>query len=642
MFERGQDTSAGGTGGFGARQQGYGVAKDSTKLKARAHEASASIKLRLLSTTDVHGYLTSHDYFSDVPDPTVGLTRTATLIAAARREATNCLLFDSGDFLQGCAITDLAALEDRTGLHPVIDAMNRLDYDAAALGNHDFNYGLEILGKALAEARFPVLCANIFATGLKVDGTVLLDRTVKDDQGKKHRLTIGVFGITPPQTVSWDRQILPDDVEAQDLVPAAKAQIAALQEAGADLVVGLCHTGVAGQGVYSEQEHAALPISALEGIDVVLAGHSHQIYPDPAIERPETSDAAPPVLIAGSWGAWLGVVDLTLDRSDGRWHITGSSSALRSVATPDGPVSEDQSLAEHLRPVHDATRAFIRRPVGHTETPLHSYFAQVGACQANRVVAEAKLDYLKRSLAASAGSADWDLPMIAATSAFKAGKTDNPHFYTDIPPGPLTLRSVADLYLYPNAFCAVRASGAELTQWLEQSAAQFHRIEPGARDAVLLDPDFPSHGFDILHGLTYAFDLSSPARFSADGRVIDPTARRVLDLRYKGRPVKADDHFIVATNAYRSGGGGGYPVCSPERIVHTTTDRVRDIVRDHLSVVSPDRTAAPQVFRFKPLGATALLVTGQGARAHLDEAVELGLDLVGEAKGGFLHFRLTL
>src|SRR6516165_9205088 len=130
-------------------------------METQSASAPPRLRLRLLGVTDLHANLYPYDYYRDRPDDSVGLARVASLIAEARAEAPNCLLFDNGDILQGAPLGDFAAetmAKDKTASHPVVAAMNALDYAAATLGNHDFNYGLDVLERAYAGARVPVVC----------------------------------------------------------------------------------------------------------------------------------------------------------------------------------------------------------------------------------------------------------------------------------------------------------------------------------------------------------------------------------------------------------------------------------------------------------------------------------------------------
>jgi len=224
--------------------------KHSTKSPSKTSGASATLHLRLLETTDVHANLLPYDYFTNRPVADYGLARTATLIQAARAEHKNVLLFDNGDYLQGTPLSDLAAAAAtprNTIKHPVITAMNALNYDAATVGNHEFNFGLDLLQRCLRSATFPVICANL----LHIDGPgqlsplfppyLILKRELHDSTGAVHHLKIGVIGLTPPQATTWDQYHLQGRVESRDMIETAEQVIRDARAAGADLIVALAH-----------------------------------------------------------------------------------------------------------------------------------------------------------------------------------------------------------------------------------------------------------------------------------------------------------------------------------------------------------------------------------------------------------------
>ena len=239
--------------------------------------------MRLLGLTDLHANLYPYDYYRDCPDNSVGLARAASLVAEARKEAPNCLLFDNGDILQGTPLGDLAAeamIADPTAVHPVIAAMNTLDYAVATLGNHDFNYGLEALRRAYAQARFPVVCCNV----RKSDGSpwfppsIVIERAFVDESGTAHRLKFGVIGVAPPQIAQWDEAHVRGRLITVDIVEAVGAELGELR-ARVDLVVVLCHSGISRLASTRGEENAGRDLARLDGVDALFLGHQHLLFP---------------------------------------------------------------------------------------------------------------------------------------------------------------------------------------------------------------------------------------------------------------------------------------------------------------------------------------------------------------------------
>src|SRR5579871_2840487 len=243
-------------------------------MEPRLADAAPKVRLRLICLTDLHANLYPYDYYRDRPDNSVGLARAASLIAAARSECSNCLLFDNGDILQGTPLGDLAAdeiISDAKAIHPVIAAMNRLDYAVATLGNHEFNYGIGTLERAYAQARFPVVCCNI----LKLDGSswfppsIVIERNFADESGATRRLRIGVIGVAPPQIAQWDEAHIRGRLTTVDIVAAARTEVGRLK-GRADLIVALCHSGLSRRASALGEENAGQDLAGLEGVDAIF------------------------------------------------------------------------------------------------------------------------------------------------------------------------------------------------------------------------------------------------------------------------------------------------------------------------------------------------------------------------------------
>lgn len=618
--------------------------------------AGPAVTLRLLATSDLHMFVADYDYYRDREDDTVGLARTARLIDEARAEVANCLLLDNGDLIQGNPLGDFLAADQGLApgtLHPMIRAMNLLGYDAAAIGNHEFNFGLDFLGRALAGARFPQICANV----LKADGapwlppSAVLEREVADESGERHRLRIGVIGFVTPQITMWDRSKLSGRLVTQDIVEAAERHVPALR-AEADLVVALCHSGISAAERRGGDENAALYLARVPGIDAIVTGHQHRVFPGPDYDGRPGIDAARgllagvPAVMPGFWGSHLGVIDLTLARAGAGWTVTGSRSEARPIYRREhGTVvplaAPEPRLVAAIEPEHHRAIAAMRRPVGSTAAPITSYFALAGHAATVALVNDAQRWYLRPLLAGTRHEA---LPLLSAAAPFKAGGQPGPDNYTEIPAGPVALRDVADLYIFPNTVRAVRVSGAQIKEWLEYSARIFLRLDPG-RDGPqpLIDPRIPSYDFDIIAGLSYAIDVTRPRRYGAEGRLEDAGAERILELMHDGRPVAPDAEFIVATNNYRADGGGRFPgLGDPSVVVVEAPDSNRDAIERYLAAhpgVSPD-PAGP--WRFAPAARrlVASLDSAPAARRYLAAYPEIS-DL-GDAGNGFARFAVAI
>ncbi len=580
--------------------------------------------------------------------------RIATAIRAARAEAANTLLFDNGDALQGTPMGDLTTCPNACwpGPSPVIAAMNQLGYDAAALGNHEFNFGIDWLARTLRCAEFPVTCANVDVSGGDVEGvwpvlpSVILDRMMTCEDGSSRALKIGVLGLVPPQITMWDQMHLAGRLRAADMVSTARDAIPRLRASGADIVILLAHSGIDESAPQAMAENAALALAGLEGVDAIMAGHSHGLFPQAdaggasnaaaRIDHMRGLLAGTPALMAGACGGHLGVLDLTLTARGGRWQCTSHRAELRDVAA----LPCDAPLEATLAPAHDMTLRHMRQPIGHASMRLHSYLALARPDPSVAALNAVQTRLMARALAGTAHEA---LPLLSATPAFKTGGRGGPRNFTDLPEGTLSLRHAADLYPFPNSLCGIEIDGAGLRDWLERAAICFATIQPGAPDQMLRDMEVPGHDFDVISGLTYNIDLAAPPLYDRAGHHLGG-AGRIRDLRHQGRPVDTEARFILATNTYRAFGAGAFAPTPCERIIHVSSALLRqELVEDiaHTPLGPPEDYVSNWAFAAMP-GTHVLLDTGPGLRSDSAALAAIGGRDLGEGPGGFWRVRLPL
>nr|WP_315491291.1 bifunctional 2',3'-cyclic-nucleotide 2'-phosphodiesterase/3'-nucleotidase [uncultured Rhodoferax sp.] len=565
---------------------------------------AAEVRLRIMETTDLHMNLLSYDYYQDKPTDQYGLDRTLSLIKAARAEVPNSMLFDNGDLLQGNPMGDYVAkvkpLKEGE-IHPAYRVMNQMGYDAANIGNHEFNFGLDFLRRSIKGAAFPYVNANIYVDNADRDGDkaqhaftpyVLLDRKLVDAQGKHHTVRVGVIGFAPPQILQWDKTHLEGKVVARDVVETARKYVPLMRAQGAQLVVAIPHAGFEKLPVARFSENAVGMLTQVAGIDAVLFGHSHAEFPSKAfedypqvnLERGTINGVA--AVMPGRWGDHLGVVDLTLDNASGSWKVVDSKASLRPIfdkTTRKSIAAADPMVAQAVADVQAATLEYVRNKVAVSSAPIYSYFAQVEDDPSVQIVANAQIAYVKRAMQGT----DYEkYPVLSAAAPFKTGGRQGWDYYTDIPAGPVAIKNVADLYVYPNSLKAMLLTGAEVQEWIEMSAGQFNQIDPkGAPLQSLLNSSFRSFNFDTLDGVSYEIDVTQPARYDANGKLVAADAQRVKNLRYQGQPVLPDARFIVATNNYRAFGGGNFPGLNASKVVLEAPDENRQVLIEYLRMM---------------------------------------------------------
>ncbi|TPW29762.1 bifunctional 2',3'-cyclic-nucleotide 2'-phosphodiesterase/3'-nucleotidase [Martelella alba] len=645
-----------------------GLAASATLITLHPFSARAAdnqAHLRLMETTDIHVNVFPYDYYSDKPNDTMGLARTASIIDAIRAESTNSLLIDNGDFLQGNPMGDYIAYErgmNDGDVHPVIKAMNVLGYEVGTLGNHEFNYGLDFMFKVCNGANFPYVCANLTKGELAANPTddqlffkpyMIKEKMITDGAGNSSPVKIGFIGFVPPQIMTWDEKNLSGKAQTRDIVEAAKAWVPVMQEDGADIIIALSHSGIDGSGPSDMMENASLYLAGVEGIDAIFTGHQHLVFPGPTdfqnIAGADTTKGTlmgKPAVMAGFWGSHMGLIDLLLEKDGNSWKIVDFTSEARPIYHRDADrkvvadVASDQRVVDAAETDHEATLTYVRTPVGKTSAPLQSYFALVADDPSVQIVSQAQTWYTKDMLKDGAYK---DLPILSAAAPFKCGGRGGPDYYTEVPAGDVAIKNVADLYLYPNTTRAVVINGAQVREWLEMSAGMFNQVAEGSKDAPLLNPDFPSYNFDVIDGVTYQIDLSQPARYAKNGDLANPDAHRIVNLAFDGKPIDETQKFVVATNNYRAGGGGNFPDINSDVVVFVGPDTNRDVIVRYIVDKGTINPSADFNWTFKPMpGTTATFETGPRATNYIADVKGAKIEAAGDGQNGFALYRIVL
>ena len=525
-----------------------------------------TVDVRILATTDLHTNLVNYDYYQDKPVETLGLAKTAVLIEKAKKENPNVLLVDNGDTIQGTPLGTYKAIVDpveKGEQHPMYAALQALGFEAGTLGNHEFNYGLDYLNRVIETAGMPLVNANVLdpATGKFIyQPYKIIEKTFTDTQGRLTTVKIGVTGIVPPQILNWDKANLEGKVVVRDSVEAIRDIIPEMRKAGADITLVLSHSGIGDDKYEKGEENEGYQIASLPGVDAVVTGHSHAEFPSgngtgfyekyPGVDGVNGKINGTPVTMAGKYGDHLGVIDLKLNYTDGKWKVTDSKGSIRKVDTKSNVA--DQRVVDIAKESHQGTINYVRQQVGTTTAPITSYFALVKDDPSVQIVNNAQLWYAKQELA---GTPEANLPILSAAAPFKAGTRGDATAYTDIPAGPIAIKNVADLYLYDNVTAILKVNGAQLKEWLEMSAGQFNTIDPNnSQPQNLVNTDYRTYNFDVIDGVTYEFDITQPNKYDREGKLANPNASRVRNLKYQGKEIDPNQEFIVVTNNYRSNG----------------------------------------------------------------------------------------
>jgi 2',3'-cyclic-nucleotide 2'-phosphodiesterase / 3'-nucleotidase len=592
-----------------------GCNDDDNNSKKSSEETSGqftpgTVELRVMETTDLHANIMNFNYYQGVQDDTVGLVKTASLIVSARQEVDNSVLVDNGDLLQGSPLGDYVAKIkglQPNDVHPVYKAMNLLEYDAANVGNHEFNYGLPFLKEAINDADFPYVSANVFFDDADTDTSndipyfkpyLLKDKQVLDTEGRAHTITIGYIGFLPPQIMQWDKNNLEDRIITKDIVEMAQKYVPEMKAAGADIVIAISHSGLTTDTRKGGDENASYYLSQVEGIDAIMFGHAHRTFPGDAgyndiasIDNVKGTLNGVAAVMPGYWGKYLGYIDLTLavDAND-QWSVTDSQSVLKPISQTNADrsitslVENNQAVEEAVATDHAAVNQWVSEPFAKISAPINSFFALVQDDPSIQVVTDAQAWYVKSIIA---GTEYADLPVLSVGAPFRAGRGGADDF-TDLSAGNVSYGNVSDLYIYPNTLKVLKLTGAEVKEWLEMSAGQFNTIVPGSTGTDLINTDFPSYNYDVIDGISYQIDVSQDARYDKSGNLLDATHSRIRNVRFNGEDLVDSQEFLVVSNNYRAGGGGNFPGVTADKIVIDAPNENRQVVADYLIAMTEE------------------------------------------------------
>jgi 2',3'-cyclic-nucleotide 2'-phosphodiesterase/3'-nucleotidase len=478
-------------------------------------------------------------------------------------------------------------------------------------------------------------------------------------------MNIGIMSFVPPQILEWDQKNLAGKVAITGVQEAAKQYVPELRSKGADLVVALSHGGLDPSAYSPKMENGSYHLTST-GIDALLIGHSHLIFPkgketgaaalDPAFATFPASaniDAVNgfvngvPTVMAQSWGRRLGIIKLTLAYTGGKWVVQPTKTTVesRGFKYTDGAtnIAADSSVAPLVATEHAATIAYAKQPLGvTTDFEMSSYFSLAGDVSAIQLVNQAQLAYVKNFIATSTDAtlASYkNIPVISCSAPFKAGR-NGPSDFTDVAPGAsstapigLQVRNPGDLYLYSNNnLQAVKIKGSDLKAWLETAAKQFAWIDANKTTEQDLVPSYGTiYNYDVFYAenndLQYQIDVTQPA------------GRRIANVFYKHMPVLDTDDFIVATNDYRAGGGGAVPGIDGSKTIIKSPDANQTVVSNYLTAqgaatgkVTLTGNGSARSWSFVKV-ATAGPVILRSAPGHLAVAKGSGLTAV-TAEGG--------
>jgi 2',3'-cyclic-nucleotide 2'-phosphodiesterase/3'-nucleotidase len=544
-----------------------------------------STRLTILGTTDLHGNVFNWDYYKnaeydDAAHNDIGIAKVQTLIKAQRERIGRAplLVLDAGDTIQGTPLAYYyAKVEPITNgrRHPMANAMNLIGYDAAALGNHEFNYGIPLLRTFESQLDHPLLGANAVdpATGLPVF-TPYIVKKFRMPQGPD--LKVGILGLTNPGIAIWDRANVSGKIDFPGLVEQASAFVPKLKKLGCDIVVIAAHSGADTSSSYGDalpypENASSLVAQKVPDVDAILVGHAHVDIPQRLVTNDQTGRD---VLLCEPdyWGMRLAVMELDLVRHGNRWRV--ADGGLRSQTLNSNVAAEDPEVAAAVRAQHDKVVTYVNSPIGTSVAAMSAARAPVEDVPIIDFVNFVQADAVKQELTGD----DASLPVLSIAAPFNR--------QASFPSGQVTIRDVAGLYIYDNTLLGVKVTGQDVKDYLEYSVRYFKQVtgsgpftmdqvtnasygQPGDDDYV---PPIPDYNFDTIAG------LDSPLTYDID--IAQPVGSRITNLRYAGAAVDPDAEFAMAVNNYRQSGGGGFPAVKTAPVVYNRQIDIRQLLID--------------------------------------------------------------
>ena len=542
----------------------------------KPHKAPKTWSFSILGTTDLHSHVFDWDYYldkaySDAKGNSVGVARVATLVKQQRaaKGEEHVLLVDAGDIIQGTSLAYyFARVDPITGTdgkkgpkHPMATAMNHMRYDAAALGNHEFNYGIDVLRKFESQCRFPLLGAN--ALDAKTLRPAFAPYTVKRIRvpGAPDS-KVGILGLTNPGIAIWDKDNVSGKMVFPGLVEQAKKYVPRLRALGCDVVFLTDHSGLDGSSSYGDQlpyvENASnLVAEQVPGIDAILVGHTHVEVPSYLVKNAKTGED---VLLSEPycWGYRLSVFDFEVELEHGRWKVTSKTAQTINPNTVD----EDPEIRKLLEADHELVVKYVNTAVGTCTEDLSA----ADSCWKDVPIMDFIHEVQMQTVKAGLSTADAALPLISVAAPFSRT--------ADIPAGNVTIKDIAGLYIYDNTLYGKKLTGAQLKDYLEYAAKYYYQVAAGTKvdTATLTNANsFWDYMYDTAAGVSYDIDIAQ-----AEGS-------RIKNLTYNGTSVTDDQVFVVAVNNYRANGGSGYPHIATAEIAYSSTNEIRQLMIDYVT-----------------------------------------------------------
>ena len=486
--------------------------------------------ITLLATTDVHGTVLNYDYGTGKePAKAQGLAKISSYVKSVREKNNNVMLIDNGDTIQGTPLSYYYDVLDTTSEYPMAKVMGAMKYNSWTLGNHEFNYGLDVLNRVIKDYKseeISVLGGNIY----KNDGTNFVEPyKINSFKVNGKEVKVAVIGLENKCIPNWEDKKHYDGLVFNDLVDEANKWVKEVKSKGAEIVIVSAHSGQETDVDVLPENQVNTIATKVKGIDAIIAGHTHLKVNDLSKKNPEGKVV--PILESTKSATGLAQIDMNIDTNGKLCGISTKN------VTVDNSMIEDQEILDLIKPYEDATLKYVDTKIG----------VSTGEFTGNGQTTEptAIMELINKVQKESSGT-QLSIAAPLSSAAF-------------IPKCDVTIKNMMAVYVFENFLYGVKMNGRQVKNWMEYSVRYYNQTTDEkntiAKDSVLNIPDY---NLDQLYGATYDIDLTAPACTvdKETGKVI--SGNRIKNLKINGVAVKDSDEFTVAINNYRYNGGGGF------------------------------------------------------------------------------------
>lgn len=506
-----------------------------------AQESEETV-ITIIGTSDIHGNLWGYSYENNSETTNDGMARLYTYIESVRAENPNTILVDCGDTIQGTILTDdLYNKSTENGEHPIIEAMNIMNFDAIALGNHEFNFEhFNLLERIEAQSNFPFLAGNVIenATGENPYASYIM----LEQAG----VSVAIIGMTHPDIPTWDGE----KVEHLSFLPIPESVTETVNEIGdsADLIVVVAHTGL--EEDYTDETGAISGYKTIDlnpEIDALLLGHLHitenETIGNTLVGAPKSS------------GREIVRFDFTLNADN---EIVNSTIEIIDMETIE-PSQEFRDL-DFVKEAHEKTVSYVQDDVIGSTTAKFQPENEIVSIPAGKIMDTAVMDFINNVQLEISGADVSAAALFSNTS--------------DLPEGDLNYGNIFDIYKFDNTLYSVEVTGAELKAYMEWSVQAINQYKEGDLH-LSFDNEIPGYLYDMFAGVEYTVDIT------------EPVGQRIKNVTFKGSELLDEQVLVLCVNDYRYSSALKSEGLVANDYFWESPNSIRDMIVEYLAVNSP-------------------------------------------------------